>query len=149
MAALARRWYATYNIMSASRTGVHSCRGNGSVRLPSNRILLIEDDPDVGPLLEHVLLSAGYKVHMASTFAEGQSLLQTRAYDLVLTDVMLPDGNGIAIADAAKERGINTLIITGHAFHIDGDRLARHDYMMKPVRPGELVSAIRRQLGTE
>lgn len=120
----------------------------GSVRLPSNRILLIEDDPDVGPLLEHVLLSAGYKVHMANTFAEGQSLLQTRAYDLVLTDVMLPDGNGIAIADAAKERGINTLVITGYAFHIDSDRLARHDYMMKPVRPRELVSAIRRQLGS-
>jgi PleD family two-component response regulator len=42
------------------------------------RILLIEDDPDVGPLLERALLQAGFKVHWVSTVSEAQALLDER-----------------------------------------------------------------------
>jgi DNA-binding response OmpR family regulator len=111
------------------------------------RILLIEDDPDVGPLLEHALLQAGFKVHWVSTVSEAQALLDERNYDLVLTDVMLPDGNGLDIADAAKARSVKCLVITGYAFQFPKERLERHEVLLKPIRPRELVDAIERRLG--
>ena len=113
---------------------------------PQNRILLIEDDPDVGPLLEHALLHAGFRVHWVSGAVEARSLLDERAYDLVLTDVMLPDGNGLDIADAAKAKGVKSLVITGYAFNFPKERLAHHEVLLKPIRPGELVNAIERRL---
>jgi DNA-binding response OmpR family regulator len=111
-----------------------------------NRILLVEDDVDVGPLLEHALLQAGFKVHWVSTAGEAQALLDERNYDLVLTDVMLPDGNGLDIADAATARRLKCLVITGYAFQFPKERLARHDVLLKPIRPSELVGAIERRL---
>ena len=108
------------------------------------RILLVEDDPDVGPLLEHVLLSAGFKVHMTSSLTEAQELLDSRTYDIVLADVMLPDGSGLKIADAAKARGIRAIVVTAYPFQIPLDYLARHEVLQKPVRPNELVDAIER-----
>jgi DNA-binding response OmpR family regulator len=113
---------------------------------PHNRILLVEDDPDVGPLLEHALLHAGFRVHWVSGAVEAQALLGERAYDLVLTDVMLPDGNGLDIADAAKAKGVKSLVITGCAFQCSKERLARHEVLLKPIRPSELVDAIERRL---
>ena len=114
---------------------------------PNNRILLVEDDPDVGPLLEHALLQAGFRVHWVSSVSEAQELLGARVYDLVLTDVMLPDGNGLNIADAANAKGIRSLVITGYAFQFPKERLAQHDLLLKPVRPSELIDVIERKLG--
>lgn len=111
-----------------------------------NRILLVEDDPDVGPLLEHALLHAGFKVHWVSTASEAHDLLEKRDYALVLTDVMLPDGNGLDIADAAKAKGVRSLVITGYAFKFPNERFAQHDVLLKPVRPNELVDTIERKL---
>ena len=111
-----------------------------------NRILLVEDDPDVGSLMEHALLHAGFKVHWVSSAIDAQVLLEQREYDLVLTDVMLPDGNGLDIADAARARGIKSLVITGYAFRFPKERFAEHEVMLKPIRPGELVDAIERNL---
>jgi DNA-binding response OmpR family regulator len=112
-----------------------------------NRILLVEDDVDAGPLLEHALLHAGFRVHWVSGAIEAHSLLDERVYDLVLTDVMLPDGNGLDIADEAKAKGIKALVITGYGFQFPKERLAQHDVLLKPIRPGELVAAIERRLG--
>jgi DNA-binding response OmpR family regulator len=112
----------------------------------SNRILLVEDDPDVGPLLEHALLHAGFRVHWVSNAREARALLEGRDYDLLLTDVMLPDGNGLDIADVAKARGLKSLVITGYAFQFSQERLAQHEVLLKPIRPTELVHAIERRL---
>jgi DNA-binding response OmpR family regulator len=123
-----------------------NCGAEGTVGETRKLILLVEDDPDVGPLLEHVLLSAGYSVDLVASLGEGLSQLQSRSYNLVLTDVMLPDGSGIGIADTANERGIASLVVTGHAFQIPTADLARHEVLLKPVRARELVGAIERRL---
>ena len=110
------------------------------------RILLVEDDPGVGPLMEFVLATAGYVVRLVGTLMEARMLLRHWTCELVLADVMLPDGNGITIADKAKARGIKTLVITAYAVQIPAKQLARHQVLLKPVRPGELVNAIERCL---
>jgi DNA-binding NtrC family response regulator len=112
-----------------------------------SRILLVEDDHNVRVLLEHVLIDAGYEVDSTATVAEATSLLDSGVtYDLLLTDGRLPDGTGMALADLAQASGIKTLIITGYAFQLASQDLGRYEFLMKPVRPAELIEAIDRTL---
>jgi DNA-binding response OmpR family regulator len=112
-----------------------------------SRILLVEDDHNVRVLLEHVLFDAGYEVDSATTLAEARSLLDTVNYDLLLADGRLPDGTGMELAERAEAGGAKVLIITGYAFQLVSEDLGRYDFLMKPVRPAELVAAIERVLG--
>ena len=108
------------------------------------RILLVEDDEEVGPLLEHVLIREGYDVDRAYTTAGACSHLERNSYDLVITDARFPEGTGMAVADRAAEKGAKALIITGYAFQYP--ELRRYDFLMKPVRPDELLNEITRLL---
>jgi DNA-binding response OmpR family regulator len=112
------------------------------------RILLVEDDHDVRLLVEHVLLDAGYEVDTTDSVSGGLSLLECRSYDLVLADGRLGDGTGMQVADRARElRDTPVLIVTGYAFDLPRSDLVRYDYLLKPVRPRELVAAVQRVLG--
>src|SRR4051794_40270497 len=53
-------------------------------------------------------------------------------YDLVLTDAELPDGNGVKLANQAKEAGIKVLVVTGYALRLPADQLDHHEFVMKP-----------------
>ena len=111
------------------------------------RILLVEDDANVLMLLEHVLSGDGYEVDTASTVERARShLAQRPGYDLVVADGRLPDGTGMEVGDAAARTGAKTLIVTGFAFQLPREELGRYDYLLKPVRPAELVRAIGRML---
>jgi len=112
-----------------------------------SRILLVEDDQHVRVLLEHVLFDAGYVVDSTATLAEARSLLDSVNYDLLLADGRLPDGTGMALAERAEASGVKILIITGYAFQLASEDLGRYDFLMKPVRPAELIQAIERTLG--
>jgi len=113
-----------------------------------SRILLVEDDHDVRLLVEHVLLDAGFEVDSTDSVAGGRSLLECRSYDLVLADGRLGDGTGMEVADRARELGDTpVLIVTGYAFDLPRDQLVRYDFLLKPVRPRELVAAVQRVLG--
>ncbi|MGO8919278.1 MAG: response regulator [Stellaceae bacterium] len=113
------------------------------------RILLVEDDPDVRPLLEHVLLAEGYQVDAAGTLAKGRWLLEANAYDFVLADAELPDGNGVSLAAQAAEHGVKALVMTGYALRLPQQELDRFDYVMKPLRPRELLDVVARCLKPE
>jgi DNA-binding response OmpR family regulator len=111
-------------------------------------ILVIEDDPDVGLLLEHILASAGYSVDRVTTASESRHLIASKTYDLVLADGVLPDGTGIEIADQATARGMKVLIVTGYALQFSQlGVLRRHDYVLKPIRPGALIALIADKVG--
>jgi DNA-binding NtrC family response regulator len=110
------------------------------------RILLVEDDPDVRPLLEHILQSERYDVTAAETVTVAIMLLGSQPYDLVICDVNLPDGSGLAVADKAIATGIKALVVTGHGLSLKPDSLAPYDYLLKPVRVGELLETVQRCL---
>ena len=111
------------------------------------RILLVEDDQNVRVLLEHVLIDGGYVVDSTTTVAEAKLFLDSVSYELLLADGRLPDGTGMALAEHAQASGVKTLIITGYAFQLASQDLGRYEFLMKPVRPAELVGAIERILG--
>ena len=110
------------------------------------RILLVEDDADVLLLLEHTLRAAGYEIDSVTTVVAALSLLRRHSYDLVLADGELGDGTGMKVADAAVKKGAKALIVTGYAFRLPREELMRHPYLLKPVRPAELLAEIARVL---
>ena len=111
-----------------------------------DRILLVEDDAELRLLLEHVLLGAGYEVDTAAGVESASALLAGSVYDLVLADGRLDDGTGMMVAERARESGAKILIITGYAFELPKEELGRYEFLLKPVRPSELLEAVERVL---
>ena len=111
-----------------------------------HRILLVEDEADVRMLLQHVLLAADYRVDCAETVEAAYALLEKHTYQLVLADGRLQDGTGMMVAEKAGESGTKALIITGYAFHLPREKLGQYEFLLKPVRPSELLAAIERIL---
>lgn len=110
------------------------------------RILLVEDERDVRLIPEHILIDAGYAVDTADTASGAKDLLDSGSYDVLLADVRLPDGTGMEVADAASEKGIKAIIITGYAFTLPEGVADRYDALLKPLRPIEITTVIERVL---
>ena len=115
--------------------------------MPAKRILLLEDERDIHYLLSHVLMDQGYVVDVAETLAEAWQRLDAHTYALVIADWRLPDGDGTVIAEAAAQLGANTFVMSGYLFQMPGGRSERHQTLMKPLRPRELIEAVERSIG--
>jgi DNA-binding response OmpR family regulator len=115
--------------------------------MPVNRILLIEDEATTRELLTHVLRGEGYTVDVADTSATAATHLESGRYTLVIADWLLHDGNGIDLADRAAKLGAKTIFFSEHLFRLPAGAAVRHQLMMKPVRPHEMVAAVRRAIG--
>ena len=116
------------------------------------RILIVEDSPLVTDAFRVLFTAAGYEVDVAATVAEGIERGTSQHVDLMLLDLTLPDGNGLEILNALRERGSlprATLAMTGHR-----DSASRRscieagcaEVLTKPVPIGELLRQIERQL---
>ena len=110
------------------------------------RILLIEDERDVADMLGIALRGEGYQVDIDGGAAGARDRLDVDGYDLVIADWRLPDGDGLDIADAAADDGVKTILISGYLFQIPAERTRRHELVMKPIRPRELLDAVERLL---
>jgi DNA-binding NtrC family response regulator len=115
--------------------------------MPDKRILLVEDDEDVGEVLRIALHEAGYPVDLATTAADGWKCLAAHRYALVLSDWRLPDGDGSVIADGGAELGAKTFIMSGYLPEMPIERREGHHCMMKPVRVRDLLRLIRDAIG--
>lgn len=108
------------------------------------RILLVEDDPELRLLVEHVLLDADYEVDVGETLVDGCLRLEQAAYDLVVADARLADGSGFVLARLAQAKGVAAIIMTGYAFVLNDPALdmSRYDVLLKPITPEELLASI-------
>jgi two-component system, OmpR family, response regulator len=114
--------------------------------MPASRILMVEDDPDVRMLMEHVLTGEGYRVDPVGTVEAGRTALASNKYDLALVDGVLPDGSGIVVAEEADKLGIPAIVATAYAFRFPKRDLARYVLLLKLVRPDELLEAVKSAL---
>ena len=115
--------------------------------MPTQRILLVEDEPDIQGILAIALRGEGYLVDVAATVAEAIGFLDCYAYALAITDWRLPDGDGLLVADAAKELGAETFVMSGYLFQMPGGSAEQHYTLMKPLRPSEIVAAVEQRIG--
>jgi DNA-binding response OmpR family regulator len=112
--------------------------------LPDTRILLIEDEATSRELLSYILSSAGYAVDAVESAAAAVAHLEATPYRVVIADWLLPDGNGIDLADRAAQLGAKTFIVSGYLIGLPAGAAERHVLFRKPVRPEELVAAVER-----
>jgi two-component system OmpR family response regulator len=110
-------------------------------------ILVVDDDKEIRTLLERYLLSQGFR---ASTASDGRSLedrLTTAKIDLVVLDVMLPDGSGLDLCRSLRHSSsIPIILLTALKEDVDriiGLEIGADDYLGKPFNPRELVARIR------
>ena len=112
------------------------------------RILVVDDDPEIRKLLARYIESQGFRVLLAENCRELREQLATHHVDLVVLDVMLPDGSGLdACRDLRAERS-NVPIILLTALKEDVDRIigleiGADDYLGKPFNPRELIARVR------
>lgn len=111
-------------------------------------ILIVDDDPEIRSLLARYLGSQGFRVSAASNRAECEAQLSTSGPDLVVLDVLLPDGSGLDICRSMQERRPRTPVILLTALKEDVDRIigleiGADDYLGKPFNPRELVARIK------
>jgi DNA-binding response OmpR family regulator len=109
------------------------------------RILLIEDEPTTREILTDLLRGDGYDV--VATAGAATTCLQSIHYALVLADWVLPDGDGVDVADAAAQLGSKTLIVSGRLADLPAGVADRHDLMSKQLGHTEIVAAVRRAIG--
>ena len=121
---------------------------------PPNRILVIDDEPSVTDALAMVLGELGHHIDSARTGAEAKELLRGSAYDLVFTDVRLPDTSGIDLLDLIKSDTPNTevIVMTAHGtldITIEAIKRGAFYYIEKPFTPQQVTALIERALQFE
>ena len=111
------------------------------------KILLVEDDGQIASYLGELLRAEGFDTQIAGSKKEASECLLIQAFDLVLLDVSLPDGNGFSIcAEIKKEYEIPVIFLTASGDEysvVAGLDMGAEDYIAKPFRPRELISRIR------
>lgn len=114
------------------------------------KILVIEDEPDIRRNLEYNLSREGFSVSAAASISEANTLLATTDYNLILLDLMLPDGSGLDICKSIKSNSdtesIPIIILTAKDDEVDkvvGFELGADDYVTKPFSVRELILRVK------
>ncbi|MCR6513859.1 MAG: response regulator transcription factor [Clostridium chrysemydis] len=116
----------------------------------SKNILVVDDDKDIRELVEAYLKAEGYIVDKASDGEEALSLIEEKAYDLVILDIMMPKIDGIeTLIRIRKKHKMPVIFLTAKNDEIDmvkGLTLGADDYIAKPFSSMELIVRVKAQL---
>lgn len=116
-----------------------------------SRILVIDDEEIIHDSLKRILGRQGHQVDGAFGAPEALELLSSQTYDLVITDLMMPEINGIELMERmrAEGRDVPVLMITGYPTirtAVQALRLGAVDYLSKPFTRQELLGPVNRTL---
>jgi DNA-binding response OmpR family regulator len=114
------------------------------------RVLIVDDDPDIQRLVSYNLLQAGFAVSTADSGRAALESLQQQRPDLIILDLMLPDIDGMEVCRTLRQRetAVRTPIIILSARGEEKDRVSgfesgADDYVVKPFSPTELVLRVK------
>jgi DNA-binding NtrC family response regulator len=115
--------------------------------MSKGRILVIDDESIVRKSCSRALTPEGYEVKVSQSGVEALKMLEEESFDLVLTDLKMPDIDGIEVLKKIKEKWPQTevIIITGYQTvdtAVKSIKLGAFDYVEKPFTPDALVSAV-------
>ena len=117
----------------------------------NNQVLVIDDEGDIRELLQMTLLRMGLATDCAATAAEALTLLSAKEYQLCLTDMRLPDGDGLAVLEHVAQHCPSTpvAVITAHGSAenaVAALKAGAFDYLAKPVSLQQLRTLVRSAL---
>lgn len=117
---------------------------------PRGRILLVEDDPDTARFITRVLIKrGGYEVEHASSPPQALPRLGAERWDLVITDIEMPDMTGIELLETLRRKApaLPVAVITAHVTvdnAVGALRGRADEFMQKPLHPDTLIAAVSR-----
>lgn len=111
------------------------------------RILLVEDDKNLSFITKRMLESRGYEVTAAMSLQEARETLQKMRFDLILLDMMLPDGEGTQLCGEIRETSVCPIIfvscLSDNVTKISALQMGGDDYVTKPVNYEELIARVQ------
>jgi len=129
----------------ATSTSISASRGS---------VLAVDDEPSVGRLVRRVLEVSGFSVQVATSGKQAIELLDRQRFDAIVSDVSMPELDGIGVLRAARERDLDVpvLLMSGNPSLTSALAAVEHGamlYLLKPIEPDELVAVVERavQLG--
>ena len=148
--------YETIDYVGPSRMIDLREHRNLEPRLTGLHVLVVDDDLGICQSVREILESAGARVTTAANGAEGLRCVESESFDLVLSDVVMPEMDGYALYTAIRSRrpGLPVLMMT--AFHYDRDHVIKRSRLeglegvifKKPVDPKRLVDVIVEMVGS-
>ncbi|MGM0932021.1 MAG: sigma-54-dependent transcriptional regulator [Bacteroidota bacterium] len=115
------------------------------------KILIVEDDVAFGTMLKTFLQKRNYEVRLAFTASEALKIINDKDFDLILTDVRLPDKDGLDILKEVKAKNTKTqvIVMTSYAeisMAVQAMKDGAFDYVSKPFRPESILQTIENAL---
>jgi DNA-binding response OmpR family regulator len=115
--------------------------------LTGPRILLVEDEPAIRDSLQYAFEQEGFRVEAVDTAEGGLRRARAEAPDVLILDLMLPDGSGVDVCRALRaESDVPIIMLTARATEVDrvlGLEIGADDYVVKPFSIAELVGRVR------
>jgi putative nucleotidyltransferase with HDIG domain len=117
----------------------------------SARILVVDDEAHVRSMIAATLERQGYEVMPAAGGREALDALEQEPFELILTDIVMQEGNGLALLESIHDQNPNLPVIMVTAIHdisvaIDSMRRGAYDYLLKPFERDHLVATVQRAL---
>ena len=122
-----------------------------SKNIDTRRILLVDDKPNMRQMLESAFADSGFEVQSASNGREAISLIEATEFDVVITDLNMPEATGMEVLRAAKAVSSDTAVFIVTAFGtidtaVEAMRLGAHDFITKPFRLADIERKVDRFL---
>ncbi len=119
---------------------------------PPGRILVIDDEPEIAALLEDILTNEGHIVKTASNGTDGVTLAKVFEYDMVITDLGMPDLSGWEVARRIRETSaeLPVVLVTGWGATLDEDEVRNAgiaEVVHKPFEVDAVLEMTARVLG--
>ena len=115
------------------------------------RILVVEDEKDFSETLRRTLTREGYGVRIARSGVEALEAIEQERYDLIITDLVMPDMGGLRFVEELRRRGFRlpVIVITGYGDRQSYDQASKlmvSEFLNKPLAMANLIQAIQRAL---
>ena len=120
--------------------------------MTAERILVVDDEPDICGLVSDILSDEGYRVSAAETAASARKQISRDNYDLVLLDIWMPDEDGITLLKDWKDKKVlhcPVVMMSGHGTvetAVEATRLGAYAFVEKPLTTAKLIQTIRKAL---
>jgi DNA-binding response OmpR family regulator len=125
------------------------------MNVADSTVLIVEDDPAIQALIEHLIMTAGYHVETAADGSAGLARIEAGGIDLVLLDVALPGMDGMALCQQVRAHKddvyLPIIMITGMAddeTRRAGFAAGANDFVTKPFKLDDLLDRVRVWMGT-
>ncbi|MBZ5631334.1 MAG: response regulator, partial [Acidobacteriia bacterium] len=120
--------------------------------MPADRILIVDDEEAIREIVHSMLSMAGYRCHQASSGIEALAILESGdQFELMLSDLMMGEMDGIALLERTKEQYPDMPVVMVTAVHdisvaLAAIRNGAYDYLLKPFEREQLLAITRRAL---